>query len=390
MTPEATYLTHLIHCYISGEQIRPLPANLNLDAFQDLMTAHNILPTLAPTLLHANLPTSFTQMLTESIRLAEQTNIIMLLELTRFLDKLESAGCHTIVLKGAGLVQTIYHSIGDRIFADLDILVPLAKVEEAQMILEDLGYTAAKTAASIEYYTKYHFHQIMRSPLGITVEIHWNLTPPNSYYQFNLDRLIARAQIIDTPNGPIYIPSWTDQLLHCVYQNIGDGFSGLRRVIDAALILPLIKDQEKLAAEAIEQNLASGLWAVLYLVQGLTGTLVPNSLIERIQPPNLAAKCFESLELLEHCLQQSGSKKILLNELTDWLCLPGRKAATHEIWHYIFPRSEDYIYYERDLGTSPSIPRRLLLSSRHLFAFLGLAAQLSYSLLTKNPKKETP
>jgi len=243
VNPETTYLAHLIHSHLTGQQVRPLPANLDPDKFQGLMRAHNILPTLAPALLQTTLPTSFSQTLTQSIQTTEQTNTIMLLELTRFLKKLESANCHPIVLKGAGLIQTIYQSIGQRNFADLDILVPLAKVEQSRTILEDLGYTPAETVASIKYYTKYHFHQILRSPAGITVEIHWNLTPPNSYYQFNLERLTARAQTIETPNGPIRIPHWNDQLLHCVFQNLADGFSGLRRVIDAALILPLIKEQ---------------------------------------------------------------------------------------------------------------------------------------------------
>ena len=390
MNGELKYLNHLVHCYVVGDPVQVLPTHLSMEKLLRLLEAHHVETTLAPVLSGAQIPDVLAQKLSQSARIAEQTNTVMLLELTRFLKVLDNAGCQPIVLKGAGLVQTIYKSLDQRVFADLDILVPLNKVEEARSLLESLGYVAGESVAARNYYTKYHFHLIMLSPGGITVEIHWNLTPPNSYYKFDIERLNAQAQSIDTVNGPIRVPGWSDQLLHCVFQNIADGFSGLRRIIDAALILPLIEDHDKLAAEAREQNLATGLWAVLFLVQELTGTVIPQKLNESIRPSGFVEKVFKLNDLPLACLQQKGKKQTLHNKLTDWLCLPTRDAAIHEIWHYLVPRSQDYFYYEHDFGAPPTKPRRLILSVRHFVAFFGLTTHIAWQLLTNRTPKDTP
>jgi len=186
------------------------------------------------------------------------------------------------------------------------------------------------------------------------------------------------------------IPDWNDQMLHCVYQNITDGFSGLRRVMDAALILPLIEDHSLLVEEAKEQNLATGLWAVLQLVQELTPTPVPENLMTNLKPSGFVQKCFEVVDLPNSCLRQTALIKAMNCRLTDWLCSPTLKVALHEIWHFLLPRSQDYFYYEHDRGGPPALHKRLKISLSHLISLSGLAFQLAWQLTKHSflPKKD--
>jgi len=372
-----------LHGYFNADKTQPIPADVDLNNLQDLMSGHKVLTTLGPTLKNASLPEEFAKKLDRSIRSAAQTNTVMLLELTRFLEPLEKAGCCPIVLKGAGLAQRIYPSFEQRVFSDLDILVPLGKLEQTKTVLADLGYVPSETIASFEYYTKYHFHLIFRSPGGVTVEIHWNLTPPHSVYQFDLERLSARTQMIETPNGPLRIPNWTDQLLHCVFQNLTDGFSGFRRIIDAALILPLIEDQEELVHEAREQNLATGLWAVLYLVREFSPSVVSDDLMARLQPAPFVVNCFEIYDLRKKCLEQCATKKMLWVNYVDWLCAPSKEVAVQKIWHYLIPRSQDYFYFEHEDGAPPAWFQRFKIIVLHMFELLGLSMSLAFQLLRK-------
>jgi len=383
VTPEIKYLNNLVQCYLTGEKVQPLSADVDLDKLLDLMRSHQVLTTLGSTLVNAGLPEDYGKRITQTLHAAAQVNTVILLELTRFLEPLDNAGCSPIVLKGAGLVQSIYPSLEQRVFSDLDILVPLDKMEKTKAVLENLGFVPSETIASFEYYTKHHFHLIFLSPGGITVEIHWNLTPPHSTYQFDLKRLSGRTQMIDTPNGTLRIPNWTDQLLHCVFQNLADGFSGLRRIIDAALILPLIKDQEALVKEAREQNLATGLWAVLHLVREFSPSLVSDDLMARLQPAPFVCSCFEVFDLKGKCFERAATKKMLLNNYTNWLCSPSKEVAGQKIWHYLIPRSQDYFYFNHDHGAPPVWFQRIKISIKHLFDLLGLSISLAYQLVKK-------
>jgi hypothetical protein len=125
----------------------------------------------------------------EALRRAYYTtsaqNAILYDELGRVLARLEQAGIEVIVLKGADLAQTLYGDIGLRPMADVDLLVPQARFQEALSIAEGMGYENSDSEAKSEMQevVNYHVHLVGGVSRLVNLELHWNLvTSTESWY----------------------------------------------------------------------------------------------------------------------------------------------------------------------------------------------------------------
>ncbi|MBE3577678.1 MAG: nucleotidyltransferase family protein [Limnochordales bacterium] len=144
-------------------------------------------------------------------------------------DILSRAGCHWVLLKGAGFAATAYPEPWLRTCGDIDVLVAadeLELVHEAlvqQGFRQDQEYDIRALARKVRAGRArlQHFPPYFR-PTGdsilprITVEVHHRLTAAGEPYGLPADEILSRAILLQTPEASLWIPSPEMNLLVAV------------------------------------------------------------------------------------------------------------------------------------------------------------------------------
>jgi len=168
------------------------------------------------------------------------------------------------------MARTIYSRPEHRNSVDIDILVQRPSFDEALEVLRELGYVMSRTRRHVTFYEQHHFHLVLVNANNIVIELHWNLSRPEDYCQFDLDGFAARSRSIELDGVSVRIPSDEDQLLHAACQSLRHDYSDLRRVLDAALLLRHgCVDPVLLSELARRQGMATRLWVLLKLQRAM-------------------------------------------------------------------------------------------------------------------------
>lgn|GEM_PF-3180967 len=98
-------------------------------------------------------------------------------------DALRAAEIPNVWIKGSVLAHTIYEQPELRPMADLDVLVPPERFEQARGILENMGYqhsTDATITLPPEFAAKKQRHILLKGGAGnqVSLELHWYLLTP--------------------------------------------------------------------------------------------------------------------------------------------------------------------------------------------------------------------
>src|SRR5687767_3457728 len=119
-------------------------------------------------------------------------NLYLGAALERILDALDRVGIRAMPLKGAALVDTVYPDPALRQMADLDVLVPRSRLDEANSVLAALGYryrTPIREINEPEWMQEHHRHD---APLVdpddlVKVELHYHVVKGAPVERFDLD-----------------------------------------------------------------------------------------------------------------------------------------------------------------------------------------------------------
>lgn len=121
--------------------------------------------------------------------------------------------------KGALFSLELYNDVGFRNFKDLDVLVARKDVEKAKTIIEQLDFQCIYPKISltekqkrINYTLSHHYHFIHPSQ-GVEIELHWNITNPQSYFGKNTEHIIADSRHMMVSSYPIPYISVIDNLV---------------------------------------------------------------------------------------------------------------------------------------------------------------------------------
>jgi Uncharacterised nucleotidyltransferase len=125
--------------------------------------------------------------LKESYYATGMRNLLLRRELGTCLQALAAAAVPAIVLKGAALIETVYHNVSLRPMGDADLLVRRADVAVTRQVLEHLGYQAGRGETRPGALTEYENEMAFCKPgrINTWVDVHWSLFD-SPYYQ---DRL---------------------------------------------------------------------------------------------------------------------------------------------------------------------------------------------------------
>ena len=173
----------------------------------------------------------------QTLRQAYETNVFQMLrlgaELERVCRALEDRGVRSLVLKGPVLAKELYGDISLRTSKDLDILIPLADIENAERILSELGYWNCKNVPRIfqDWKWKVHHASFVHPRTGTEIELHWRMNGDMGK-EPSFEELWRRKRAGSLTDGPVWLPGKEDLFLYLVTHGARHGWFRLRWLAD--------------------------------------------------------------------------------------------------------------------------------------------------------------
>jgi hypothetical protein len=205
-----------------GETTRRLrelcAAPLDWSLVVDTAFGHGLMPLVAWQLSQCAdlVPSATMQRLRERFQRNAVRNVALTTELGRLLGLLAAHGIAAIPYKGPALAMLAYGDLALRHFVDLDILVRKDDVLPASRILMAEGYrahlslTLAQEAAFLDQHCEYAFG---RERDGSSVELHWEIVPPEFGLPVSGWRLWDDLRPISLLGRPAFSPAAEDLLV---------------------------------------------------------------------------------------------------------------------------------------------------------------------------------
>jgi hypothetical protein len=359
------YLKSLLQAWLNatpGTEPVPVgpPAGVDPSAVRRLLKAHHVEVALGPFM-----PLNFhTEDFRQSRMQASQRTAFLLLELERILPAITWEDCRPVVLKGAALAPTLYPDPLQRWFLDLDILVPRRQLDEVCRRLEEVGYRHFRGSRDPKFYEKHHFHRIMHGPQGSVVEVHWDLTTPDSVYSFDVEGVFDRALPARLGRLDVMIAAPVDQVLHGVYQNIADGYIDLRRVMDMGLLMQTLTEEDwlYLVKESRRVRMGTAFMTWLHVVKLILGKEPPGGIPRELVPGWATRRTLQGLDVAGGLLERSAEQVDGYSYLLHLLFTPNTARRLREIKRHLLPG--EMIFMDGGLpdGQKPPMGKRVRLS----------------------------
>ncbi|RRQ22857.1 nucleotidyltransferase domain-containing protein [Thiohalobacter thiocyanaticus] len=191
-----------------------------------------------------------------------------------------------ILLKGAAYLLSGSPVAVGRVFSDVDILVPRARLDAVEESLYWAGWLTTHHDAYDQRYYRQWMHELppLRHVRRKTVlDVHHNILPETARLHPDPEKLIAAAECIDAPD--LHVLSTEDRILHSATHLFHDGEfeHGLRDLVD---LDGLIREAagaearfwERLPARADELQLSRPLAYALRYCREILGTPVPEAM----------------------------------------------------------------------------------------------------------------
>lgn len=203
--------------------------------------AEQLLGSLAFRLAGRDVPRRVAAILAEARRDAAQARTQALWEAEMARRALVSTGMLVILLKG-----TAFHAAGlsaaeGRSVGDLDILVPRARIEEAEAALLAAGWERMKEAAGYDdlYYRRW-MHELpplIHRTRDRMIDVHHTILPPTARPKPDAAGLVADSVALDS--GLLRVLSPADMIVHAAAHLFADGdlAGGLRNLWDIDRLL---------------------------------------------------------------------------------------------------------------------------------------------------------
>jgi Uncharacterised nucleotidyltransferase len=266
------------------------------------------------------------------LRLTRRQAMIWELERDAVYGQLSRAGVPTVLLKGAALRLTAYHDPAEREFVDIDVLVPKEAIAAAVAALEERGYTL-EFPDQIELYLEHHHHLLLKHSRGFVVEVHWALEHDASPFKLDAEAVRRSARNVTTPDGTtVSVPSPEHMVLHLCHQNLENGFSHLRRLVDVDRVVASAVDfdWDMLRLESQRMRVQNVVALSLRLVEVLLGTAVPPGFIESLEISPSVRLHLGLFDPIGVVLEQRGHRHAVQELLKLW-CLPDWKSRFRKL-----------------------------------------------------------
>ena len=229
---ELANLRALCRC-LNGE----IPHNPNWVAIVSLANRTLTTPSLANRLLGDDrLPADLAKFLQAIKARSLLRNQAMFAQLTEAVDALASRGVKPILVRGASFIALGGKAYDNRVFGDLDLLVPVERADEAFESLEAIGYRRFGPSAS-----RRDGQKLCRETDAGGIDLRCMLRLPQP--GLNFADLVPECREITMGNGSVWLPSPTIQALAFIMhdqlqeKDYWRGLIDLRHLYDLKLVL---------------------------------------------------------------------------------------------------------------------------------------------------------
>lgn len=210
--------------------------DIDWELFIQLSIHHRVFPVIYKRIIDIN-NNDIPSYVVKVLRQHYQKNIFRMLQLsgeTEFISKIfAKQEIRTLFLKGPVLAAHLYGDISLRTSADLDILIPIDQLGNAEEILLTYGYIKDDYIQTVLNDWKWRHHHITfyHPQKKIKVEIHWRLNPgPTKEPSFK--QMWERKREISLSRNPVFILGNEDLFLFLVSHGARHGWSRLRWLLD--------------------------------------------------------------------------------------------------------------------------------------------------------------
>ncbi|WP_295991429.1 nucleotidyltransferase family protein [Rugamonas sp.] len=310
--------------------------------------------------LLAELPGYAREQLAWADMLGRRHRQAVLWEVRLIAQALAGLGLPLILLKGAAYRVAGLRCADGRLFSDIDILVPEARLAEVEAALMLNGWASAHQDDYDQRYYRLWMHELppMQHMWRSTViDVHHAILPKTA--ALRPDPALLRAAAVPLAGQPgMQVLAPADMLLHSAVHLFHDGEfkHGLRDLLDIDALLSEFGPQPqfwaRLPQRALELQLQRPLFYALRYCQRLLGTAVPEAVTAALRPAGpgplllmLMDALFDRALLPEHPSCDDGfsaGARFLLYLRGNWLRMPALLLVRHLLHKALLsPRKEE-------------------------------------------------
>jgi hypothetical protein len=268
-------------------------------------------------------------------------------ENTQIRQALDSLGLPLILLKGAAYLAAGAPAASGRSFADIDILVPRERINQAEAALMMHGWATSHHSAYDDRYYRAWMHELPPMQHGrrmTVVDVHHAILPTTASSKPDSAKLIAAARPLPERPGVLVLAP-ADMVIHsaCHLFHEEELEKGLRDLSDLDLLLrdfaALPGFWQALLARASELDLERAVFYALRFSTQLLGTPVPPATLQaaaRFAPAPPTMRLMDALYgralLPDHPSCDDGYTRLarrLLFVRAHWLRMPPGLLARH-------------------------------------------------------------
>ena len=203
--------------------------------------------------------------------------------LGQVLHAFHDRGISPLLLKGMALGVLCYPDRYTRRMADIDVIVPLAQVEQSIEVMRDAGWGCDEP---LETWSRCNFNACtFRNAQNRMLDMHWHLF---SGARDDDDAILwKRAESLNTEVGEIRTLSVSDHLFHCcIHGYAWSPLHPMRWIVDAHMLLRHAQgsiDWQYIIEQARARQLTLRLLNALKILQGAEVLAVPDSAIHALR-----------------------------------------------------------------------------------------------------------
>lgn len=214
---------------------------------------------------------------TGHLQMEYRRNTMQMLQLTgemgKLADELAGRGIRSIFLKGPVLAQDLYGDVSLRTSRDLDFIVPIGQLKEAEALLISRGFVKEEEFETIlgDWKWRQHHNSFNHPERNIKVEIHWRMNPSPSK-EPGFDELWERSRVSGSLGRHVRYLGVQDLFLFLTAHGARHGWSRLRWLLDIRKLLEQRPDSAKLVRHLRRYGYSDMGGQALILAAGLLGT----------------------------------------------------------------------------------------------------------------------
>lgn len=215
--------------------------NFQWESFIEFARHHRIYPVIYERLSNLGL-TTIPEEVMISLKEMYRENTFRMMRLCAELNLINELfimnGIRTIMLKGPVLSQELFGNVTSRTSKDLDIYIPMDKIDQAEKLLKEIGYEATYGNFRVGNSWKWREHHLsyINKSKNIQIEIHWRLSPDTDK-EPSFEELWERRNICYMSGKPYHLLCKEDLFMFLVWHGSRHGWFRLRWLLDIRKLL---------------------------------------------------------------------------------------------------------------------------------------------------------